>query len=60
MPDMAMSSGLPLCDCSMLNPSCIITRQCVGNGCCLEDQLTPSLFPGTCTDPTPCQKSVTP
>jgi hypothetical protein len=58
-PDMAMPmSGLPLCDCSMLMPSCIIFHQCVGNGCCLEDELAPGGPPsGTCVDPTPCQQN---
>jgi hypothetical protein len=70
MPDMAMSGGMPLCDCSMLDPDplgqgmtnqCPLTNQCVGNGCCLEDQASPFGPPaGTCVDMTPCQTSTTP
>jgi hypothetical protein len=69
MPDMAMSGGMPLCDCKMLvdptgsSNQCPLTSQCVGNNCCLEDQLACSAGAcpaGTCIDKTPCQTSVTP
>jgi hypothetical protein len=44
-PDMA----LPACNC----PShCILSKTCIGNGCCFEDQLDPK----KCMDKTPCAK----
>jgi hypothetical protein len=45
-PDMA----LPACNC----PShCVLSKTCVGNGCCFEDQL---VDPQKCADKTPCAK----
>jgi hypothetical protein len=67
MPDMAMSGGMPLCDCSglmewdnqqsggNLYTYCPLTNQCTGNNCCAENEFFPTS--GTCTDPTPCQTS---
>jgi hypothetical protein len=73
MQDMATPKGdlssLPLCDCRGLvdplgsNNQCPITSQCIGNNCCVEDQLNCTMGacpPGACVDPTPCQASVTP
>jgi hypothetical protein len=63
-PDMAMSMTMgPFCDCSGLNPSCIVSKQCVGNNCCLEDQIACATIgcpAGTCIDMTPCTPSTTP
>jgi hypothetical protein len=71
--DMSMSSGLPLCDCTGLDPDplgtgvmdqCPGTDQCVRNNCCQEDVDLYNQFgfypPGTCEDSTPCQTSLTP
>src|SRR5262249_24778462 len=63
-PDMAMMSNLPLCDCRGLHDpfgsanQCPVSSTCVGNDCCAED--VGGLIPGTCTDTTPCQTSLTP
>jgi hypothetical protein len=64
--DMKMSDMLPLCDCRGLHDplgttnQCPLTSQCVGNNCCLENQLMMPPTPGTCVDPTPCAASTTP
>ena len=69
MPDMSMPGALPACNCTGLNPDplgtgmtdqCPLSDQCVGNNCCAEDKNGLFTPPGTCTDPTPCQTSLTP
>jgi hypothetical protein len=58
-PDMSMPNTKPFCDCSGLAITCIITGQCIGNNCCLEDTFVNPPPAGTCEDPTPCEPSTT-